>query len=98
MLDGHQTSAVTHRSIAFWFWHHVSARSQAVIFYTMTYTDRGQTDTQSTTFGGQTYTVDYNYDDRGRMDEVVYPSGKKTEYTFDDRSSLDTITMPMATS
>ena len=32
-----------------------------------------------------------NYDDRGRVTEVTYPSGRSVEYAFDDRGQLNTI-------
>ena len=62
----------------------------------LTYTNRGQIKTETTTFlnqnPDQTYTVTYLYDDRGRLKEIGYPSGKKAQYTFEERSLLDTIT------
>ena len=57
----------------------------------LTYTDLGQLDTDTTTVNSVNYLVDYDYDDRGRLDEITYPSGRKAAYTFDERSSLETI-------
>ncbi len=57
----------------------------------LTYTDRGQIATDTTTYGGQSYIVTYDYDSRGRNDEVLYPSGTKVNYTFTNRGELDLI-------
>ncbi|MEL7499552.1 MAG: RHS repeat-associated core domain-containing protein [Planctomycetota bacterium] len=60
---------------------------------TFVYNDRGQVATESTTYGGQTYDVNYLYDDRGRMKEIEYPSGRKVAYTYEDVGMLDTISL-----
>ncbi len=57
----------------------------------LAYDDRGQLDTDTTTYGGQSYQVGYDYDDRGRLTEITYPSGRKAAYTFETRGSLDAI-------
>lgn len=56
----------------------------------LTYNERGQLDTDTTTFG-QSYVVEYDYDDRGRLEEITYPSGRKAGYGFDERGLLKTI-------
>ncbi|MDP1562863.1 MAG: RHS repeat-associated core domain-containing protein, partial [Pirellulaceae bacterium] len=56
-----------------------------------TYNDRGQLATESTTYSGQTYNVQYGYDGFGRLNQLTYPSGKVAAYTFDDRHQLKTI-------
>jgi RHS repeat-associated protein len=56
-----------------------------------TYDDQGRMLTEATTYSGQTYTVGYRYDSRGRLDEITYPSGRKAGYTFDQRSAIDLI-------
>lgn len=43
---------------------------------------------ESTTYGGHTYTVSY---DRGRTTKTTYPSGTYVEYDYTDRGLLDAI-------
>ena len=57
----------------------------------MTYDDRGQMSSESTTYGGQTYTVSYTRNDRGQTTKVTYPSGRVVDYDYTDRGLLDTI-------
>ncbi len=56
-----------------------------------TYDDLGRTLNESTTYSGKIYTVGYDYDSRGRLEEITYPSGRKAEYTFDERGAIDLI-------
>ncbi len=65
--------------------------SQYGVTRSLAYTDRGELDTDTTTYSSQSYVVDYDYDDRGRRTKVTYPSGHEAEYTYDDRNMLDTI-------
>ncbi len=58
---------------------------------TLAYTDRGQLDSETTTYNYKSYLIGYGYDDRGRLDEIIYPSGRIAAYTSDDRGSLETI-------
>lgn len=55
------------------------------------YTERGQLDTDTTTYFGQSYVVDYDYDDRGRIEKTTYPSGRAVEYTYTNRGELDLV-------
>ena len=57
----------------------------------MAYDHRSQMSSESTTYGGQTYSVAYERDDRGRMTKVTYPSGRIVEYAHTVRGMLDTI-------
>ena len=59
--------------------------------HTLTYSDLGQLASDATTYSGQTYTVSYTYDDRGRLDETTYPSGRKSAYSYTNRGQLYTI-------
>ena len=59
--------------------------------HTLTYSDLGQLASDAMTYSGQTYTVSYTYDDRGRLDETTYPSGRKLAYAYTNRGQLDTI-------
>ena len=56
-----------------------------------TYTERGQVDTETTTFNGQSYIVDYDYDARGRLEKIKYPSGRDVDYTYTNRGMIDLI-------
>ena len=56
-----------------------------------TYTERGQLDIDTTTYSNQPYLVNYDYDNRGRLEKITYPSGREVTYGFDQRSLLDTI-------
>ncbi len=58
---------------------------------TWTYTDRGQMDTQTTNYSTQNYVVDFDYDSRGRLNNITYPSGREIDYTFTNRGELDTV-------
>ncbi len=55
------------------------------------YNDLGQLATDTTTYSGQSYAVNFAYDTRGRMNQITYPSGRVAAYTFTDRSELDKI-------
>ena len=68
-----------------------SSSSRYSVDQAMAYDDRGQLSTESTTYGGQTYTVSYDRDDRGRTAKTTYPSGTYVEYDYTDRGLLDTI-------
>ena len=57
----------------------------------MSYNERGQLKTDTTTYGGQSYIVTYDYDSRGRLIEIEYPSGRKANYDFTNRGELDLI-------
>lgn len=61
------------------------------VTHAYTYTDRGQLDTDTTTYSGQSYVVDYGYDLRGRLEQLTYPSGRLVDYGFTPRSELDTV-------
>lgn len=61
------------------------------IVHALTYNNRGQLATDTTIYGGQSYTVTYSYDDRGRQIGTTYPSGRVVDYTYTNRSELDTI-------
>lgn len=50
----------------------------------MTYTDRGQLASEATTYGGQTYTVRYTFDARGRVQDITYPSTRKANLNCND--------------
>ena len=57
----------------------------------LTYTERGQLETDKTTYGEQDYVVRYGYDLRGRNNNVTYPSGRGVGYSFTNRGELDTV-------
>ena len=57
----------------------------------MVYSDRGRMASESTTYGGQTYTVSYERDDRGRTTKITHPSGRTVQYSHTVRGLLDTI-------
>ncbi len=55
------------------------------------YTDRGQLDTDTTNYSSQDYEVNYDYDSRGRLNKITYPSGRVVDYGFTNRGELDTV-------
>ena len=59
--------------------------------HTLTYSDLGHLASDALTYSGQTYTVSYTYDARGRLDETTYPSGRKSAYSYTNRGQLYTI-------
>ncbi|MDB4778151.1 hypothetical protein OAG68_01715 [bacterium] len=61
------------------------------VTHTYTYTDRGQLDTDTTNYSSQDYVVDYDYDSRGRLNNITYPSGREVDYAFTNRGELDTV-------
>ncbi len=61
------------------------------VTHTYIYTDRGQLDTDTTNYSSQDYEVDYDYDSRGRLNKITYPSGRVVDYGFTNRGELDTV-------
>ena len=57
----------------------------------LTYDDNGQLATDVTTYGGQSYTVTYGYNNKLRQNSITYPSGRVASYAFTNRGELDTI-------
>ena len=48
-----------------------------------TYTSWGALDTQTQVIAGLSFTVDYNYDDAGRLSTISYPNGTIVRYEYD---------------
>ncbi len=61
------------------------------VTHTYAFTDRGQLDTDTTNYSTQNYVVDYDYDSRGRLNKITYPSGREVDYSFTNRGELDTV-------
>jgi YD repeat-containing protein len=66
-------------------------------YYGTSHTNEGMLAwTGTTPYSGSTFSAPASndrtdFDSRGRLDEITYPSGRKAEYTFDERSAIDTI-------
>ncbi len=73
------------------FLRRTASSSDDDVNHAYTYTDRGQLNTDTTSYSSQDYVVDYDYDSRGRLSRVTYPSGREVDYAFTNRSELDTI-------
>ena len=59
--------------------------------HSLAYTEQGQLKSDTTTYSGQSYAVNYAYYDNGSLKDVTYPSGRKTAYDYTNRGQLDTI-------
>ncbi len=55
------------------------------------YTDRGWLATDTTNYLSQDYVVNYDYDSRGRLNNITYPSDREVDYGFTNRGELDTV-------
>ncbi len=73
------------------FLRRTASSSDDNVIHSYTYTDRGQLDTDTTNYTSQDYVVDYDYDGRGRLNKIAYPSGREVDYAFTNRGKLDTV-------
>ncbi len=73
------------------FLRRTASSSDDSVTHAYTYTDRGQLDTDTTNYTSQNYVVDFDYDSRGRLNNVTYPSGREVDYAFTNRGELDTV-------
>ncbi len=73
------------------FLRRTASSSDDSVTHAYTYTDRGQLDTDTTNYTSQNYIVDFDYDSRGRLNKIAYPSGREVDYAFTNRGELDTV-------
>lgn len=57
----------------------------------MSYDDLGRVEKLSRTVAGHVFSSSYSYDDAGRLDAVVYPSGRSVVYEHDDQGRINRI-------
>lgn len=73
------------------FQRQISSISRDNVSTAREYNQRGLLESESMTYGGMTYPVSYQYTDRGQVEQITYPSGKKVDYTYTTRQQLDTL-------
>ena len=74
--------------------HHVGSIDDPVVHsVNWTYTLRGQVFDETTNYQNQNYRVENQYDLRGRLSKITYPSGRVVDYTHTQRGQVDTISL-----